>query len=199
MLRFLLPVAAALLLGAMPAWSQPAPEAAPAEPPAAAAPAPERSLDELFAQLAKDAGTPGGELVEAEILKRFHQSGSDTVDLLLSWAVEAMEEKEYPLALDLLDQVVMLAPGFAEGWNKRATVHFMNDDFGSSLADIRQTLAIEPRHFGALSGLGMIYSAMERKEEAIRAFRKALDINPQMERVKESLERLEKEVAGESI
>jgi tetratricopeptide (TPR) repeat protein len=199
MLRFLLAFAFAVLLcAALPARSQPAPDAAPAAPPAAAT-IPERSLDGLFDQLVKDTGTPSGKLVEAEILKRFHQSGSDTVDLLLSWSVEAMEEKEYPLALDLLDQVVMLAPGFAEGWNKRATVHFMNDDFGSSLADLRQTLAIEPRHFGALSGLGMIYSAMERKEEAIRAFRKALEINPQMERVKESLERLEKEVAGESI
>jgi tetratricopeptide (TPR) repeat protein len=195
MLRFLFFVLATLCFAAAPALSQ---ETAPAET-VAPQPIGELSLDALFAELPKAAGLPRGKLVEAEILKRFHESGSDTADLLLSWAVEATEEKDYPLALDLLDQVIMLEPGFAEGWNKRATVHFMADDYGNSLADIRQTLAIEPRHFGALSGLGMIYSAMERKEDAIRAFRKALEINPQMEKVKESLERLEKEVAGESI
>jgi tetratricopeptide (TPR) repeat protein len=117
----------------------------------------------------------------------------------MSWAEEAINDTDYSLALDLLDQIIVIKPDFAEAWNKRATVYFMIDDYGSSLSDIRQTLAIEPRHFGALSGLGMILSSMDRKEEAIRAFKRALEINPQLTKVKESLERLEKETAGESI
>lgn len=193
MLRLLLSVLFASLLAVSLARGQE--NVTPLTPGAAA----ELTLDELFARLAEDAGSRNGQLIEAEILKRLHHSGSDTADLLLSWAVEAMEEKSYPLALDLLDQVIMLEPGFAEAWNQRATVHFMNDDYGSSLSDIRQTLAIEPRHFGALSGLGMILASMDRKEEAIRAFQRALEVNPQLDKVKESLERLEEEVAGDSI
>jgi len=110
-----------------------------------------------------------------------------------------MEEKQYPRALDVLDQVVLLKPDFAEGWNKRATVYYLIDDYGSSLADIRRTLALEPRHFGALSGLGFILDETGQKEQAIAVFRKALAINPQLDRIKEAVERLEKETAGNSI
>jgi tetratricopeptide (TPR) repeat protein len=138
-------------------------------------------------------------MIEAEILRRFDKSGSDTADLLMSWAGKAIQAKSYPLALDILDQVVLLRPTFAEAWNKRATVHFLMDDYSSSISDIRQTLAMEPRHFGALSGLGVILQAMDRKDEAIRAFKRALEVNPQLEKVRESLEKLEKEVAGRAI
>ncbi len=195
MLRFFLTLVLAAALAASAARAEESARPEPLTPNSAA----ELTLDELFGRLLEEAGSRNGKLAEAEILKRLHESGSDTADLLMSWAVEAMEEEKYPLALDLLDQVIMLEPGFAEAWNKRATVHFMNDDYGSSLSDIRQTLAIEPRHFGALSGLGMILTSMDRKEEAIRAFKRALEINPQLEKVKESLERLEKETAGDSI
>ena len=133
------------------------------------------------------------------MLERFHESGSDTADLLLSWAVKAMEDKDYPEALDILDQVIVLKPDFAEGWNKRATVHYLADDYASSVADIRQTLALQPRHFGALSGLGMILQETGQKEQAIVVLRKALAINPQLDKIKEAVERLEKETAGDAI
>ena len=133
------------------------------------------------------------------MLERFHESGSDTADLLLSWAVKAMEDKDYPEALDILDQLIVLKPDFAEGWNKRATVHYLADDYASSVADIRQTLALQPRHFGALSGLGMILQETGQKEQAIVVLRKALAINPQLDKIKEAVERLEKETAGDAI
>ena len=195
MLRFLRFLCFALLLAAASAHAEEDARPEPLNP----AIITDLSLDELFAKLPAEAGSRNGKLIETEILKRLHTSGSDTADLLMAWSIEAMEEKDFPLALDLLDHIIMLEPGFAEAWNKRATVYFLMDDYGNSLSDIRQTLAIEPRHFGALSGLGMILSSMDRKEEAIRAFRRALDINPQLAKVKESLERLEKETAGDSI
>ena len=110
-----------------------------------------------------------------------------------------MEDKDYPEALDILDQVIVLKPDFAEGWNKRATVHYLADDYASSVADIRQTLALQPRHFGALSGLGMILQETGQKEQAIVVLRKALAINPQLDKIKEAVERLEKETAGDAI
>ena len=159
----------------------------------------ELTLDQLFDDLPEYADTPTGKAIEVKILERFHESGSDTADLLMSWAMLAMEQENYPLALDVLDQVVMIKPDFAEGWNKRATVYYMIDDYAASLSDIRRTLALEPRHFGALSGLGMILHDTGHDERAIEVLRRALEINPQMEKVRETLEKLEKATEGNSI
>jgi len=159
----------------------------------------ELTLDELFAELPEHAGSPPGQRIEAEILKRFSRSGSDTADLLMSWASSAIEAKDYPHALDILDQAVLVKPDFAEAWNKRATVYFLIDDYSASISDIRQTLALEPRHFGALAGLGMIFQAMERKNDAIQVFERALEINPQLDKVREALEELKKDTAGDDI
>ena len=159
----------------------------------------ELPLDELFAKLKDNATGSVGARIEQEILRRFGRSGSPTADLLMSWAVDALEDKNYVLALDVLDQVIVLKPDFAEAWNKRATVHFLMDDYGDSLSDIRQTLALEPRHFGALAGFGMILQAMDKDEEAIRVYKRALEIDPRLDKVRESLEALEKETGGKGI
>ena len=159
----------------------------------------ELPLDDLFAKLRVNATGPVGERIEQEILRRFSRSGSPTADLLMSWAVDAMGEKNYPLALDVLDQVIVVKPDFAEAWNKRATVHFLMNDYGDSLSDIRQTLTLEPRHFGALAGFGMILQTMDRNEEAIRVYKRALEIDPRLDKVRESLEALEKETEGKGI
>jgi tetratricopeptide (TPR) repeat protein len=157
------------------------------------------SLDDLFTKLKDNAGTPAGGRIEQEILRRFSHSGSPTADLLLSWAVEAMDAKNYPLALDVLDQIIVIKPDFAEAWNKRATVFYLMDDYSASLADIRATLALEPRHFGALAGFGMILESLDRNAEAIRVFKRALEINPRLDQVKDALEKLEKATAGSDI
>ena len=159
----------------------------------------ELTLDDLFQKLPEHAGSRTGRAIEAEILERFNSSGSDTADLLMSWAAEAINAKNYAQALDILDHVVLLRPNFAEGWNRRATAHYLNDDYGNSLADIRNALALEPRHFGALSGLGLILEDTGHKDKAVEAFRRALELNPQLENVKKSLERLDKAIEGNSI
>ncbi len=195
MTRFLHVFVFCAALGVAPAFGQDGGKSEPPKP----QPIAELNLYELFGKLAESSGPRAGKAVESEILKRFHKSGSDTADLLMSWAVQAMEGKKYPLALDVLDQIVVLKPDFAEAWNKRATVHYLQDDYASSLADIRNVLALEPRHFGALSGLGLILEESGRKDRALEVFRRALEINPLLTNVKESLERLEKEIAGDSI
>jgi tetratricopeptide (TPR) repeat protein len=159
----------------------------------------ELSLDDLFQKLPENAKLPAGERIEQEILRRFSRSGSATADLLLGWATEAMEEKDYPQALDILDQILVIKPDFAEAWNKRATVYFLMDNYGASLSDIRETLALQPRHFGALAGFGMILKAMDRNEEAIKVLKRAIEINPRLENVQEAIDALEKASGGKDI
>ncbi len=159
----------------------------------------EMPLDDLFTKLKENPDSPAGGRIEQEILRRFAHSGSATADLLLSWSVEAIEAKNFPLALDILDQIIVIKPDFAEAWNKRATVYYLIDDYSASLADIRATLALQPRHFGALAGFGMILEALDRGPEAIRVFRRALEINPRLKQVRETLEKLEKENEGPAI
>ena len=99
----------------------------------------------------------------------------------------------------MLDQILVIKPDFAEAWNKRATVYFLIDNYGASLSDIRETLAREPRHFGALAGLGIILQSIDRKQEAMRVLKRALEINPRLDKVQETLDELEKEAGGEDI
>ncbi len=195
MSRLLAAFAVAALVAAVPARAQTEDNSDFLTPRAVA----ELPLDDLFQKLPENADTPTGERIEREILRRFSRSGSPTADLLLAWAVESIDQKDYPEALDLLDQIVVLKPDFAEAWNKRATVYFLKDDYSASLADIRVALSLQPRHFGALSGLGVILEQLDRKKEAIAVFERALKIDPQLKDVKESLQRLEKETAAQEI
>lgn len=157
------------------------------------------TLDDLFTRLAaaKDEAEANG--VANLIERRWARSGSDTADLLMSRAGEAIKAEDHALAIELLDRVVTLKPEWAEGWNKRATAFFLMDDPVSSIADIRQVLAKEPRHFGAWAGLGHIYMAGGDKKHALEAYRKALAIHPHLPKLKELIERLAPEIEGRDI
>src|SRR4051794_16958427 len=165
----------------------------------AAKPRKPATLDELFTRLAaaKDESEANG--VANLIERRWSRSGSDTSDLLMSRAGDAIKANDHALAIELLDRVVTLKPDWAEGWNKRATAFFMMDDPVSSIADIRQVLAREPRHFGAWAGLGHIYMAGGDKKRALEAYRKALAIHPYLAKLKEIVERLTPEIDGRDI
>ncbi len=181
-----------------------------AEPPAATAQSPspslaskplgEMSMDELFATLADPANDARGRAAEKEIQRRWSRSGSATIDLLMSWAQQSLAAKDYGRALDFLDQVVMLKPDYAEGWNRRATVFYLQDEYGKALSDIEKLLILEPRHFGALAGIGTIFEELDRKADALAAFEKALAIDPYLEDdVRKSIDQLKPDVEGEQI
>ena len=155
-------------------------------------------LQALYADLA-DPGNPGWKQTEQAIWRAWSRSGSAAMDLLLRRADEAAGEGDLRTAMKFLNDLVRLAPDFAEGWNKRATVLFMQEKLGRSVADIERTLALEPRHFGALSGLAVILEQTGNEAGALRAWRRALEIHPTLESATESIERLEPKVEGRRL
>jgi tetratricopeptide (TPR) repeat protein len=156
-------------------------------------------LDDLFDKLGKAGDDAEAHVLTAAIERMWLRSGSDTADLLMSRAGEAMQTKDYDLTLQVLDKVVELLPDWAEGWNKRATARFSSDDISGAVEDIAHTLAIEPRHFDALAGLGFIMQKMDMSKSALQAFRKALDVNPRQEQLRKIVEKLAVEVDGRDI
>ena len=155
-------------------------------------------LDALFARLARN-DSPDWLSVQNEIWAQWSQSGSPAMDLLLRRAENAMENGQFELALRFLDDLVRLAPDFAEGWNKRATVYFLLEEYGRSVADIARTLALEQRHFGALSGLGMILERLGDKKGAMRAYRRGLEVHPNLPGAAQGVERLSPDVDGRAL
>ncbi len=185
---------AILAVLALPAGAQQRQSApATAEPPRA------ERLDTLFSELRRSRNEQAAQRVANRIWREWFRSGSDSVDLLMQWADAAMKERRFDAALDFLDQVVVLAPDYAEGWNRRATVHFMMDDYGKSLADIERTLRLEPRHFGALGGLAQIMMALDRKERALEAYMRLLEVYPMMRSAQEQVGTIADELAGQRI
>jgi tetratricopeptide (TPR) repeat protein len=157
------------------------------------------SLDQLFSKLRNAESAELAKPFEQQIWYAWMHSGSPTIDLLMARTMKAMKAKNFAVALDLLDRVIRLKPDYAEGWNKRATVYFLNEDFAKSIADIERTLKLEPRHFGALDGLGRIFLQLGDKKSALHVFLKALDIHPTFKNAKKAAEKLKIEVDGKEI
>ena len=158
-----------------------------------------RGLDFLFGALKAAPDEASAKHVEARIWAIWLQTPSDTVSLLMTRAKVAMEAQNSDVALKLLDAVVKLRPDYVEGWNRRATLYYLRNDYAHSLADIEQVLAREPRHFGALAGLGMIMEDLGDDKRALDAFRKALAVNPHLEKVPELVKSLSEKVEGRDI
>jgi|SRR5581483_8724510 len=158
-----------------------------------------KNLDFLFEALKAAPDADSAKLVEGRIWALWFASGSDTCDLLMSRVKSANDEKDTKLALQLLDAVIELRPEYTEAWNRRATIYFQNKDYGKSLADIRQVLAREPRHFGALTGLGVIMQELGEDKFALEAFRRALAVNPYLPKVPEYVKSLTEKVEGRDI
>ncbi|AZO65761.1 hypothetical protein LRP31_06390 [Mesorhizobium mediterraneum] len=159
----------------------------------------EARLDQLFVDLKRERNEKAAERIAARISNEWVQSGSASIDLMMQWSQKAVEEKKFDVALDFLDQVVTLQPAYAEGWNRRATVHFMMNNFGKSMADIDRTLQLEPRHFGALSGLAQIMAVTGHKESALEAWQRVLSIYPMLRSAQDQVGTLSEELAGEGI
>lgn len=157
------------------------------------------ALDELFGELARTRSPAEARLIEGRIWSEWMRSGSPTIDLMMGWAAQAASGEQAGLALDYLDQVILMVPDYAEAWNRRATLHFMRGDYALSIRDIEETLAREPRHFGALAGLGQIMLRQDRPALARDAFARVLSVYPANRNAQEALQRLEEELTGEPL
>ncbi len=160
--------------------------------------APGARLDALFATLA-DENAANPVQIQRSIAEIWSASGSDSMDFLLMRGREALDAEEYDKAVAHLTALIALAPDFAEGWNARATAHFLRDEFWLAVADIQRTLALEPRHFGALAGLAVILERTGDEAGALRVQREALRVNPHLDSAREAVDRLSPSVDGRDI
>lgn len=207
-MRPLILLASLLFFSALPAAAEVAPATPPEDAPASAGEAPQMAarpaenakkpadvraeqLDILFARLYTSKGSDTDGLVQ-KIWTLWNANDSPTAEVLLVQAGRAMNDGAPAEALKILDSVIGANPSYAEAWNKRATLYFLMKRDDASLKDIERVLDLEPRHFGALAGRGMIYQRQKKFGAALEAYRAALRLNPGMQQVKESIKELEK-------
>ena len=158
-----------------------------------------RAVDELLARLAKTDDPNSAKRIAGGVQALWMRSGSDTIDLLTARASEAQRAQKLDVAVKLMDEVVSLKSDYAEGWNRRAIMHFAAKDYEAAMGDIHQTLLREPRHFGAWLALGRILADGGFDKPALAAFRKTLEIYPAVEGLKKEVESLTLKVEGQPI
>jgi len=159
----------------------------------------DQRLDQLFDTLR--GSEDGLVLLEAEaaIWDIWYDSGEKNVDELMLQAAELVRTGSLAAAEKIYSEVIAALPGFSEGWNRRATVRFYQRDYDGSLSDIEETLRLEPRHFGAIWGLGMILGSKRDFQRAILAFERLLEIKPNAGDAPRRIELLKQELAKESV
>lgn len=179
------------------------PSEAAKEPPKQEAQAPgagrQRILDDLFQRLEKSEDVGEAKGIAGAIERVWMRSGSDTADLIMERVDKVLRAKDWKVAEELLDKLVDVEPQWAEVWNKRATVRFFNEDSSGAMEDLARALSLEPRHFTALIGVGVILERGERKAEALRVYRRVLAINPTLAEVRSKVDKLAIEVEGRDI
>lgn len=158
-----------------------------------------RNLDFLFEALKAAPDDASAKAVEDRIWAQWLASGSDTANLLMSRVKAAIEAQDLDLAIKLLTAIIELKPDYVEAWNRRATIYYMKREFAAALDDIRQVLAREPRHFGAISGLGMILQEFGDEKNALEVFRRALAIHPRLPKIPDLVKQLSEKVEGRDI
>jgi tetratricopeptide (TPR) repeat protein len=189
--RGLLGMLALLVLALLPAHAE-----APPLPPAGPAELEKRAvrLDALFTRLASTDDADEGDTIVEEIWRVWLQSGRPEIDALMQKTLALLQAGEPRAAMPLLDTIVKRAPDWAEGWNKRATVLYVLDEYDRSLADIDKVLALEPRHFGALAGRGLIHIANENYRAALDDYRRARAVNPFLQGAAQMIPTLERRI-----
>jgi tetratricopeptide (TPR) repeat protein len=198
-------VAAALAIPAGSLLASPAFAQSPRDwPSASSAPQSSRNsgtfnLDTLFSALKIAPDEASAKAIEDRIWAIWMSSDSDTCTLLMSRVKEATDDKDYDLAIKLLDAIVTIKPGYVEAWNRRATLYYVKHQYGRALADIREVLAREPRHFGALAGLGLILQDIGDDRHALQAYQAALAIDPHLRNLSDTVKTLREKVEGRDI
>ena len=158
-----------------------------------------QNLDFLFGALKVAPDEGSAKAISDRIWGVWLGSGGDTTNLLISRVRSAIEKKEYDLAIQLLDSVIEFKPEYVEGWNQRATVYYMKQDYTRALADLAQVLSREPRHFGALFGVGVIMQEFGDDRRALEVYRRALELDPHMKRIPDLVKTLSEKIEGRDI
>jgi len=158
-----------------------------------------RNIDFLFGALKAAPDDASAKEIENRIWALWTEAHSETANLLMGRAKKATDDKDYDLALRMLSAVIELKPDFTEAWNRRATIYFLKKDYTNSLADISKVLEREPRHFGALSGLGLIMQDIGDDKHALEAYRKAVEVYPRLKGMDEKIKALKEKVEGRNI
>lgn len=158
-----------------------------------------QNLDFLFGALKVAPNEESAKAISDRIWGVWLGAGGDTTNLLISRVRAAIESKDLDLALQLLDKMIEFKPEYAEGWNQRATVFYMKKDYTRALRDLAQVLSHEPRHFGALFGVGVIMQEFGDDRRALEVYRRALELDPHMKRVSELVKTLAEKVEGRDI
>mgnify|MGYP001275914990 FL=1 len=149
------------------------------------------ALDRLFERLTITTNDEEASNITREIWQRWTANDDPEVSQLMQTGIRALNYSTYRRALQSFDRVIEMAPEFAEGWNKRATLYYHIKEYRRSIDDIKETLRLEPRHFGAWSGLGLVSIAQENYSGALAAFKKALSINPHIANIRRYVQKLE--------
>jgi tetratricopeptide (TPR) repeat protein len=157
------------------------------------------NLDRLFEALKVAPDNESAKYVENRIWAMWIATDSDTTTLLMTRVKAAVAAKDLDLGIKLLTAIIDIKPDYIEAWNRRATIYYMKKDFNDSLADIHEVLKREPRHFGALSGLGMIMQELGDDKHALEAFRRALVVHPHLEHIPDLVKQLTEKVEGRDI
>jgi len=156
-------------------------------------------LGELFSELQMASSPAMASDLEARIWSIWSEAGDADIDKVYQIGTQALALGDLTTALKIFDAIVAKAPKFAEGWNKRATIYFMLDRYEDSLADIDRTLELEPHHFGALAGLGLVNIKLDRDEAALDAFERVLRVSPQSDSAKANVEFVKQRIKDKSI
>ena len=156
-------------------------------------------LKALFENLRTASSPEAAADVEGQIWAIWAKSGDPGLDQVFQVGSQAMAVGDTATALKIFDAIVQKAPNFAEGWNKRATIYYMMGNYEASLADIDRTLELEPHHFGALAGLGLVNIGLDRDEAALDAFERVLKVDPQSQSAKQNIEFVKQRIKDKSI
>ena len=154
-------------------------------------------LPALFDDLKAASSQAEASGIETRIWEYWLEAPDDASAKLIKEISQAMSGSDLAVALELSDELVESHPEFAEAWNKRATLHYLLGKNAESVADIRETIALEPRHFGAISGLGLIFLREQNFDAALEAFEQVLAISPASESAQQSVARLRQELGRE--
>ncbi len=156
-------------------------------------------LDELYARLATAPDQATANQVSQAIEQLWTHSGSPTADLLVARASAAAEAQNRELAMKLLNAAVELQPDYAEAWNRRAYLYYLDNDYKRALGDLRRVLALDPRHYKALEGLANLLLQIGEKKAALEAYESVLKVNPNLPDAKKSRDELKIQVEGQGI